>query len=100
MGKLNGKCAIVTGGGESLLKTHRRDLIGWAILVGWVLILWAMASKYWHALKFFYWVAVFVLVPLSIILVFKFIWQDEAKQAAGKAATEQSSPEELEDKIV
>lgn len=66
-------------------KAHRRELIGWLILVGWVLVLWAMASKYWHALKFFYWIAVFIAAPLIIIMAFKFMWKGEKIQAGTKA---------------
>ena len=84
---------------QDWVKRYRKDIAGWAMLVGWVLVLWAMASKYWHALKFFYWIAIFSLVPLVIIFAFKFMWKGETAQAGTKAEVGPAPVDDV-DKIV
>ena len=77
------------------VKAHRRDILGWVILAAWIGVLWAMASKYWHALRFFYWIAVFIAAPLTIIFLFKFMWKGEKTKAGTKAGAPADDVEKI-----
>ncbi len=77
------------------VKAHRRDILGWVILAAWIGVLWAMASKYWHALQFFYWIAVFIAAPLTIIFLFNFMWKGEKTKAGTKAGAPADDVEKI-----
>jgi len=51
----------------------RIELVRWLILIAYVVILYVVASEFWHIQKFWYWLVLFLLLPFLIMIVFKFL---------------------------
>lgn len=57
-----------------------RQWVGWLILVCYVAILYAMASVFWHVLKLFLFIGIFMALPLFVTIAFKFLESREKKE--------------------
>ena len=51
----------------------RIELVRWLILIAYVVILYVVASEFWHIQKFWYWLVLFLLLPFLIMIAFKFL---------------------------
>lgn len=50
-----------------------REWAGWLILVCYLAILYVMASFFWHVLKLFLFISIFVALPFLVAIAFKFL---------------------------
>ena len=56
-----------------------REWVGWLILLGYVGILYRMASVHWQVLKVFLFIGVFIILSFLMVIAFRFLHSGAGK---------------------